>query len=202
MINEWLECKEFMRIANVSKSTVDRLKREIKKCEPTKLKLESGKQKLHRDLLRRFSTDYFIDFHDMVNYQLKLGKHINSMNSIWGLFLLSKEWNLFGTINYQQETAVKTCINRFKRIIEELKSIYPKIEGFYTTEINGNRKGYHLHFLIKTSKDEEKTIIDRLNKIKFPSNKTLDLKPYQQSKFGAGYFTKELENNPDGYGFI
>lgn len=202
MINDWLECKEFMRLANVSKSTVDRLKRKIKKTEPNKLKFESGKQKLHKDLLKQFSPDYFVDFHDLVNYQLNLGKNINSMNSIWGFFLLSKEWNLFGTLNYEKETSTKSCINRFKRIFNDLKSNNPKIESFYATEKNSNRKGYHLHFLIKTTNSYEKNIKEKIENIKFPSNKTLELKEYQQNKFGAGYITKIITENPDGYGFI
>jgi hypothetical protein len=202
MINEWLECKEFMRLANVSKSSVDRLKREVKLTIPEKLKFEDGKQKLHKDLLRKYSSDYYVDFHNMVNYQLNLGKSINSINTIWGLYLLSKEWSLIGTLNYQSEIHSRTCIDRFKRIFNDLKDIYPKIEGFYATEKNNDRKGSHLHFIIKTKKENVEVVKDSLKKIKFPSNKTLEVEYYQQSKFGTSYLTKVLTNNPDGYGFL
>ena len=127
MINEWLE---FMRVANVSKSSVERLKREVKLTIPENLKFEDGKQKLHRDLLKKFSSDYYLDFHDMANHQLKLGKPINSINTIWGLFLLFKEWTLFGTHNYQYETHSKTCIDRLKRIFNDLKGIILKLKVF------------------------------------------------------------------------
>lgn len=202
MIKEWIEGKEFKRLAEISDSTLKRFKRKIKTNEPDMIKLEKGKNMYHKTLLGEFSCGYYTNFHDLVNYQLNLGKNINSMNSIWALFILSKQWDLYGTLNYPSETSAKTCISRFKRIFESLKDKYPQIESFYATEKNGNRKGYHIHFLIKTSSKNSKTIQNELITTKFPSDRTLELGVYEPYKFGAGYITKLITENPDGYGLI
>lgn len=205
MINEWLTGKEFMRITNISESSLKRLKRITKKETPELLKLEDGKRKLHKNLLRKYSSKYFVDFHDLVNYQLRIGKRIDSINSIWGQYLIGMDWTLMGTLNYSQELPAKTCISRFKRKISSLKEVYPQIESFFATEKNKDReKGYHIHFFIKTPENMTEIVKKDLENKSFSSNKRENIKVevYDSRKFGTSYFTKELNNNHDGYGFF
>lgn len=205
MINEWLDGNEFRRIAEISESTLKRLKRKTKIKNPELLRLEDGKRKLHKSLLRNYSPKYFADFYDLVYHQLKIGKEISSINSLWGLFLLKEDWALMGTLNYAQEIPAQTCIGRFKRKITTLKESYPQIEVFYATEKNNDRgKGYHIHFFIKTPQNQMDEVKKRLEQISYSSKlkENILVEVYESKKLGAGYLTKDLSNNPDGYGLI
>lgn len=205
MINEWLTGKEFIRLTNISESTLMRLKRRIKKEHPEFLKMEDGNNKLHKSLLREFSSDYFVDFHDFVCQQLRSGRKIESLDSLYGLFLIGREWTLFCTFTFKDELPAQTCINRVKRTISNVMNDYPKIEGFYVTERNkGREKGFHVHCLLNTPNGFTKDVKRRLENKGYSSRKqkNIDVKEYKSSKLGAGYVTKELTNNPDGYGFL
>lgn len=205
MIKEWLEGKEFKQIAEISDSTLKRLKRKVRNTNPELLKLEKGKCKLHKDLLKKYSCRYYVDFHDLVNYQVRTGKKIDSLNSIWAQYLIGMQWSLMGTLNFHKEIPSQTCINQFKRIITSLKVDYLEIEGFFATEKNIERnKGSHIHFFLKTPQQFTEEIKKKIEKQGFKSKKKKNFKVefYNSIKLGAGYLTKELSNNPDGYGFI
>lgn len=205
MIKDWLEGKEFKQIAEISDSTLKRLKRRVRNTNPDMLRFENGKCKLHKNLLKEFSCKYFVDFHDLINFQVRTGKKIDSLNSIWAQYLIGKEWSLMGTLNFHREIPAQTCINQFKRIISTLKVDYPEIEGFFATEKNFQRnEGSHLHFFLKTPQKSTEEIKEIIEKQGFKSKKSKNFKVdfYDSHKLGAGYLTKELSNNPDGYGFI
>jgi hypothetical protein len=205
MIKDWLEGKEFKQIAEISDSTLKRLKRKVRNSNPELLRLENGKCKLHKDLLKEYSCRYYVDFHDLVNYQVRTGKKIDSLNSIWAQYLIGMKWTLMGTLNLQREIPAQTCINHIKRTISTLKIDYPEIEGFFATEKNIERnKGSHIHFFLKTPQQSIEEIKEKIEKEGFKSKKSknIEIKFYDSSKLGAGYLTKELSNNPDGYGFI
>ena len=131
MIKEWLTGKEYMRLTEISESTLKRLRRKTKMESPELLKMEDGKCKLNRDLLRKHAPQYFVNFHEMVNYQLKLGKNINSISSLYGLFLIQEEWTLMGALNDKKVLSSKTCLNKFKRMIEPIIKKYPQTKSFF-----------------------------------------------------------------------
>lgn len=218
MNKTYISLNDFISLSGKSKSLVREFLRMVKDLSNSFFIKVKNKVYIDKILLEYFklpntykvSVSYFI--FRIINYprmkanneRMKEEAHSNYEPYYETIYndLSQRSWDLFGHVSYTKEITIVDCIYLFEKLHKKLKKNFgSQIIMFYTTEKDKARKGYHNHFVLKTSD------IDNIWEIKYfidsyfrRNNRGItDIRKYEGSKQGLRYIMKDIPEVNDGF---
>ena len=137
---------------------------------------------------------------------VEIGFGTRRLKSVYSEFfkgLLSIPWDYACGANYEYRKERDQCVEKMKSLYGSLKKQYPKtaITFYYTTEFQNNT--YHNHFMFSFSgKDKSKIKRQLENNVRKLGTRIPDVEPYEHTGVYLQYITKDVHENPDGWGVI
>jgi hypothetical protein len=179
--------EEFMKIAQVSRSTIDRFYREHPKLGEERIK-EGKRKNIPQSHLKYFSWELLFE------EEKTKDKHIFNLQKIIALareasdslprMLWEKNWVWYGTLTNRRDLSKDIRYQKMQRLYEELSHKFgqeAELKFFFTTDV---RDGNNSHFVVDCAKDYVSVINKEIKQITFRDR--VDLRffdPYQCGLF-------------------
>ena len=193
IMKEYLKRKDFLKKARISKSKFYRDKigliDKYKHYEKPLFKKIVKEVKIHHILLQEYVDDYWVKLESLNNKQQNIINIFKNPNSI-EKHLLKHDWKIFATVSPKHDWTEEQCRNQMSKLFELIKDINDEVKLFWTSEPFTNRSGYHNHFLIEFSDDNNYLVVKEKVKKYFKGNK-VDVQKYDNTKLGAFYICKK-----------
>lgn len=190
-IKDYYTADEISRIANVSKRTIERKRKNIlnenPKCswflmskKPYKYKFEFFKEFISLDLFELIQRN-----HQQRTYIKKLKNPNGTLENHLGIL----DWDYFCTISYKESLNKEKCFSAMTKFYDSLVENYPNksFRMYFTTESFGNRKGYHNHFILRAGLENRD--VQLFMKRNLPQGKT-DVQDFKADIAGIHYVSK------------
>ncbi len=199
MFKTYYTTKEFIAKAEISRSSLLRLTKELmkKKSEwKTNYIKETDKGNLfHKSLLSQFIPDWCLK--KLVEYE----EHFDDMRNLVAVLedpnslpytLYKMRWDNFITVAYAKVYTPERCFSMMSEIADILETkcgTVIEFRLFFTTESFHRREGYHNHFFLRVGHHEIREYALELIKDYF-ANDRVDIRSYDSEKAGLFYISK------------
>lgn len=184
--------ESFKKKLNTSDSTVRRM-------------IDRVKDERSEHLFFLFCGKYYLS---LVLAEPAFKKELNKKNirQNYNRYLKKYDWQLFGAVNFNLSLDIANIRQIMERFFNELKVKLPleSITLFFATEINSDRSGFHVHFLIDYNNAVSGKKIKSFCATYFKKRSKriaadLLIEEFDRGKGGINYILKQINLFPDGY---
>ena len=206
---KWFTAKELAKILNLNKRTIERKRKEFIKNNTHMdwFRTDSTPYKYSSNLISEFNPnikELLNENQNTLNRNKQLSNTIKLLPETFSLnpertltleqYLYLYDWDYFITIAYEESLPQMECFSIMHRLYDQIENANPNktTRMFFTTEPFTDRKGYHNHFILKSSLGE-KDIENIINQTT-PKGR-IDIRIYDKELAATFYINKHARNN-------